>query len=159
MRIGVIVGKDDFNSDDLDKYLDHKKFPLDSKYLTGKRGDEYVSSDVAIAHRLQVLHPGTIVDMILPKDVSVNRLSSNDVNFILGHDLVDAFWRKKGNLRTCGSAWSVAHQCKESNPTAKIRQRCVKFSRNQPLTRFMWRSFADSAASLRTVVDQRRIDV
>lgn len=90
MIIGIIVGKDDYYTDKIKPYV--KLFG--NKFLTKS---SYISSDVAIAYRLlnDYSHKNIKVDIMLAKDVTVERLKHNDINYVLGHDLVDAFWRKK----------------------------------------------------------------
>jgi hypothetical protein len=86
VKIGIIVGKDDWYSD---SPKDLKG--IDKKFLTK---NSYMSSDIAIGERIKKKYPDAEVDMMLAKEITLKRLETNDVNFILGHDLVDAFWRK-----------------------------------------------------------------
>ena len=80
MRIGFIVGKDDEIYGDDDLYNMTPK-----KYLQY----EELHTDVAIAMTIKESYPDITVDIILPKELSVNRLKKNKVNFILGYDCIN----------------------------------------------------------------------
>jgi hypothetical protein len=81
MRIGFLVGKDD------EVYLED-----DGLYeMTPKKyiQNEELHTDVAIAMTIKKSYPDITVDIILPKDISVERLKKNNVNFILGYDCIN----------------------------------------------------------------------
>ena len=80
MRIGFIVGKDDeiYN----DEYL-YNLTP--KKYLSY----DNLNTDVAICMVIKDSYPNVTVDIILPKDIKLDRLKKNDVNFILGYDCIN----------------------------------------------------------------------
>ena len=80
MKIGFIVGKDDEIYDD--EYL-YSLTP--KKYLV----DENLNTDVAIAISVKDSYPDVSVDIILPREISLQRLKKNDVNFILGYDCIN----------------------------------------------------------------------
>lgn len=80
MRIGFIVGKDD------EIYNDDYIFNLTpKKYL--QYGE--LHTDVAIAITVKNGYPDINVDIILPRELSVERLKKNNVNFILGYDCIN----------------------------------------------------------------------
>jgi hypothetical protein len=81
MRIGFIVGKDD------EIYLgeDGLYDITPNKYI--QNGE--LHTDVAIAMTIKKSYPDITVDIILPKDISVERLKKNAVNFILGYDCIN----------------------------------------------------------------------
>lgn len=81
MKIGFIVGK-------MEEIYDDKniKKQTPKKYLVYND----LNSDVAIAMTVKLQYPDVDVDIILPKDISKQRLKKNDVNFILGYDCINA---------------------------------------------------------------------
>ena len=82
IKIGFIVGKDDqFYKDKAIKKITPKK------YLA--YGDE-LHIDVAIAMHIRMNYPDIHVDIILPKDISKERLRKNNVNFHIGYDCLNA---------------------------------------------------------------------
>ena len=80
MNIGFIVGKDDEIYDDDFLYDITPK-----KYLQ----NENLHTDVAVCMVIKESYPDVNVDIILPKDISVQRLKKNKVNFILGYDCIN----------------------------------------------------------------------
>ena len=80
MNIGFIVGKDDEIYDD-----DHLYNQTPQKYL--QYGN--LNTDVAICMVIKESYPDINVDIILPKDISVERLKKNKVNFLLGYDCIN----------------------------------------------------------------------
>lgn len=83
MKIGFIVGRTEeefYDSNNIKKHIP-KKFLLDGKYLM---------VDVAIATTVKLNYPNVTVDIILPNELNVTRLSKNDVNFPLGYDIINA---------------------------------------------------------------------
>ena len=100
MKIGLIVGGDDAMEgegkeiEDILFWMDPKKA---NSFLTN---GEYVSKDVTIAGKMKELYPKIELDLIKFTDINKvekgkKRLAQNDVNFMLGEDLVEAFWSKK----------------------------------------------------------------
>jgi hypothetical protein len=82
IKIGFIVGKDDqFYKDNVIK----KSTP--KKYLAF--GFE-LHIDVAIAMHIKMNYPDIHVDIILPKDITKERLKKNHVNFHIGYDCLNA---------------------------------------------------------------------
>ena len=80
MKVGFIVGKDD------EIYSDDNLYDITpKKYLQY----EELNTDVAIAMTIKQSYPDINVDIILPKDISLQRLKKNDVNFILGYDCIN----------------------------------------------------------------------
>lgn len=84
MKIGFIVGKTNEVSDDRDlKKITPKKFLADTFY---KKNQLHI--DVAIAMTVKTKFTGHQVDIILPKEISLQRLKKNDINFVLGYDYI-----------------------------------------------------------------------
>uniref|UniRef100_A0A6C0CDU7 ATP-grasp domain-containing protein n=1 Tax=viral metagenome TaxID=1070528 RepID=A0A6C0CDU7_9ZZZZ len=84
MKIGFIVGKNNEICDDKDlKKITPKKFLADTFY---KKNQLHI--DVAIAMSVKTKFPGHQVDIILPKEISLQRLKKNDINFVLGYDYI-----------------------------------------------------------------------
>ena len=80
MNIGFIVGKDDEMYDD-----DYLYSITPKKYLQY----DNLHTDVAVCMVIKESYPDINVDIILPKELSVQRLKKNKVNFILGYDCIN----------------------------------------------------------------------
>jgi hypothetical protein len=84
MKLGFIVGKTNEVCDNKQlKKLTPKKFLANTH---NKKNQLHV--DVAIAMTVKTKFPGHSVDIILPKEISVQRLKKNDINFVLGYDYI-----------------------------------------------------------------------
>jgi len=84
MKIGFIVGK-------TNEVCDNKELKkiTPTKYLAdtyNKKNQLHI--DVAIAMTVKTKFQGLQVDIILPKDISLQRLKKNDINFVLGYDYI-----------------------------------------------------------------------
>ena len=81
MRIGIITGKDDEVSlnNEINKLVP-KKF-----YQNGN-----VHTDIALAFLMKERFVGFQVDIITPKELTNQRLKKNDINFIIGYDIINA---------------------------------------------------------------------
>jgi len=84
MKLGFIVGKNNeiCNNPALKK-ITPKKFLFDTY---NKKKQLHV--DVAIAMTVKTKFPGHTVDIILPTEISLQRLKKNDINFVLGYDYI-----------------------------------------------------------------------
>jgi len=89
MKIGFIVGK---NSEVCDnpilKKITPKKYLADTYTESGKLKKNQLHVDVAIAMIVKTRFPENNVDIILPKEISIQRLKKNDINFVLGYDYI-----------------------------------------------------------------------
>ena len=89
MKLGFIVGRD---HEIYDNKVLQKKTP--KKYLVDcydngwKRNSLQV--DVGIAMTIKEKYPGYKVDIILPREISLERLKKNDINFVVGYDYINA---------------------------------------------------------------------
>ena len=84
MKIGFIVGKtNEVCGDTALKKLTPKKYLANTH---NKKNQLHV--DVAIAMTVKTKFQGNTVDIILPKEISVQRLKKNDINFVLGYDYI-----------------------------------------------------------------------
>ena len=85
MRIGFLVGKDD------EIHYDDELFNITpKKYLRqGNYEEPLLHKDVAIAMTIKDAYPDIKVDIILPNEISNERLQRNNVNFILGYDCIN----------------------------------------------------------------------
>ena len=84
MKIGFIVGK-------TNEVCDNKELKKQTpkKYLADTYNKKnQLHTDVAIAMTVKNKFPGHKIDIILPKEISVNRLKKNDINFVLGYDYI-----------------------------------------------------------------------
>tara|TARA_Y100001935_G_scaffold242395_1_gene232766 strand:- start:946 stop:1983 length:1038 start_codon:yes stop_codon:yes gene_type:complete len=81
MKIGIITGKDDEIS--LNKEI-NKLVP--KKYYE----NDNVHTDIALAYLMKTKFVGVTVDIIQPKDITNQRLKKNDINFVIGYDVINA---------------------------------------------------------------------
>jgi hypothetical protein len=86
MKIGFIIGKEgeEYTYDDIRDKVPKKYYKID------EYGESIINTDVAIAFTVKERYPTVKVDIIQPKDVSIERLKKNDINYILGYDYVSA---------------------------------------------------------------------
>ena len=86
MKLGIIIGKEgeEYLYDDIRKKVP-KKY-----YKTDDYGKKVINTDVAIAYTIKERYPLITVDIIEPKDLSLQRLKKNDINFILGYDYISS---------------------------------------------------------------------
>ena len=80
MKIGIITGKDDEIS--LNKEI-NKLVP--KKYY--ENGN--VHTDIALAYLMKTKFVGVNIDIIQPKDITNQRLKKNDINFVIGYDVIN----------------------------------------------------------------------
>tara|TARA_B100000575_G_scaffold258184_1_gene229617 strand:+ start:1633 stop:2670 length:1038 start_codon:yes stop_codon:yes gene_type:complete len=80
MRIGIITGKDDEIS--LDKEIN--KLVPKKHYV-----NDNVHTDIALAYIMKQKFVGFTVDIITPKEITNQRLKKNDINFIIGYDIIN----------------------------------------------------------------------
>ena len=80
MRIGIITGKDDEISlnKDINKLVP-KKFHVNGN----------VHTDIALAYIIKEKFVGITVDIILPKEITNQRLKKNDINLVIGYDVIN----------------------------------------------------------------------
>ena len=81
MRIGIITGKTDEIS--LDKEINKKV--AKKHYYYGS-----VHTDAALAYTIKEKFPNVTVDVIMPNELSDQRLQKNDINYAIGYDLINA---------------------------------------------------------------------
>ena len=86
MRIGIIIGKEgeEYLYDDIRKMVPSKY------YKTDIYGTKIINTDVAIAYTIKERYPLLKMDIIEPKNLSLQRLKKNDINFILGYDYISS---------------------------------------------------------------------
>lgn len=89
MKLGFIVGKtnEEWNDPKLKKKT-RKKHLADMYTMKGKLVKNKLHIDVAIAMTIREKFPQYEVDIILPKELSVERLKHNDINFVMGYDWI-----------------------------------------------------------------------
>ena len=126
IRIGWIIGKDNDLVED-PKYVGDQSLYKDVPkiYRVSRETNEYlledeeagpetgaVHVDVAIPWYIQKKYDDIECDLILPDDITLERLQSNDVNFIIGYDLINCYFesedrvKKVGHaLKNCGNIW------------------------------------------------------
>jgi hypothetical protein len=84
MKLGFIVGKTNEVCDNPSlRKVTPKRFLADTH---NKKNQLHM--DVAVAMTVKTKFPGLTVDIILPKEISVQRLKKNDINFVLGYDYI-----------------------------------------------------------------------
>ena len=82
MKIGLLCGKT--NEKSLDKDL-VKRIP--KKYKSHKG---FINTDIALAYLMKERFTNIQIDIIMPKDISNQRLKRNDINFPIGYDVINA---------------------------------------------------------------------
>lgn len=80
MKIGFITGKDD----EISLYKDINKLVPKKYYENGN-----VHTDIALAYLIKTRFVGIEVDIITPKEISNQRLKKNDINFVIGYDIIN----------------------------------------------------------------------
>ena len=81
MKIGIICGK---TSEECSDETLVRKIP--KKYEIY----DLIHTDVALAYIMKEKFPDVKVDIILPRDISNERLQKNDINFPVGYDIINA---------------------------------------------------------------------
>jgi len=88
MKLGFIVGKtNEICNNPALKKITPKKYLVDTYTNTGVKKNQ-LHIDVAIAMQVKQTFPENKVDIIMPKEISVQRLKKNDINFVLGYDYI-----------------------------------------------------------------------
>lgn len=87
MKIGFIVGKNNeiCHNKELKK-ITPKKYLVDC-YDNGWKKNT-LQIDVAIAMTIKSRFTGITIDIILPNEISLERLKKNDINYVMGYDYV-----------------------------------------------------------------------
>ena len=111
MRIGFIVGKDDgsYNDDFLYDITPRKYLQYDN-----------LNTDVAICMVIKQSFPNVTVDIILPKEISLDRLKKNNVNFILGYDCINQILGEPYVRKFAGKGGYKKIHSIYSNKSAKV---------------------------------------
>jgi hypothetical protein len=131
VRVGFLVGKDtDLVESDKYKKVGDDSFLADlpNKYRVDPKTKDYIKNckrgvkglahaDVAIPWYIQKHYDDIEVDIIFPEDITMKRLKSNLVNYIVGYDVINAVFEGKSRLakvskmfQTCGNimpSWEV----------------------------------------------------
>ena len=81
MKIGIICGKtsEEYSDESLTKKIP-KKYEI----------YDLIHTDVALAYIMKEKFPDVKIDIILPRDISNERLQKNDINFPVGYDVINA---------------------------------------------------------------------
>jgi len=111
MRIGFIVGKDDeiYNDETI-----YNKTP--KKYLV----NDNLNTDVAIAMTVKEHYPDMTVDIIRPREITLERLKRNRVNFILGYDCINQMMDEPYVRKFSGKKGGETLKNIYKNPDSKI---------------------------------------
>jgi len=110
------VGSLDFLKDMPDDYrVDAESKEYLKNCEPGTKGQAH--ADVAIPWFIKKNHPEVEVDIILPEDITLKRLKSNMVNYIIGYDVINAVFEGEARLqklmkifKACGNlmpSWEV----------------------------------------------------
>ena len=81
MKIGFITGKDD----EVSLHQEINKLVPKKHHENGK-----VHTDIALAYLIKHKFVGITVDIITPKEITNQRLKKNDINFVIGYDIINA---------------------------------------------------------------------
>lgn len=129
IKVGFLIGKDTDLVEDA-KYVGDASFMADlpDKYRVDPESKEYVKNceegtkgfahaDVAIPWYIHKNFEDIEVDMIFPEDITLKRLRSNVVNFVIGYDVINSVFEGKERydqmtniFKTCGNvmpSWKV----------------------------------------------------
>lgn len=80
MKIGFITGKDD----EISLHKEINKLIPKKYYVNGN-----IHTDVALAYIIKKNFVGIDVDIITPKEISDQRLKKNDINYVIGYDIIN----------------------------------------------------------------------
>jgi len=80
MKIGFITGKDD----EISLHKEVNKLIPKKYYENGN-----IHTDVALAYLIKSKFVGIEIDIITPKEISSKRLKSNDINYVIGYDVIN----------------------------------------------------------------------
>ena len=81
MKIGIICGKTS------EEYLNKSVVkPIPKKYKINGQ----IHTDVALGYIMKNSFPDIDIDIIMPKDISNERLQKNDINIPIGYDIINA---------------------------------------------------------------------
>ena len=81
MKIGIITGKDD----EISLHEEINKLVPKKHYENGN-----IHTDIALAYLIKHKFVGVTVDIITPKEITNQRLKRNDINFVIGYDIINA---------------------------------------------------------------------
>ena len=103
MRIGILTAhaKAEAKKDELVLVTSTKRpwARLAPQHLTIKRNKKnFIPGDVCIGCYIMYTYPHIEVDFIQPHEISVKRLHSNDLNFVLIYDLLESFHTDKNSV-------------------------------------------------------------
>lgn len=73
------------------KWLSLANTPKYSKYTIIVNNKRFVPVDVAIGLFIEATYPNVKIDYIMPDEISTRRFKTNDINFIIIYDLLEAF--------------------------------------------------------------------
>jgi hypothetical protein len=78
------------------KFVVERKFRREKKVVKRHPLGKYaIPTDVSVGCFIKHQYPNVEVDMILPHDISKERLGSNDINFLMIYDLLESFHTDK----------------------------------------------------------------
>jgi len=81
MKIGIITGKDD----EISLHEEINKLVPKKHYENGN-----IHTDIALAYLIKHKFVGVTIDIITPKEITNQRLKRNDINFVIGYDIINA---------------------------------------------------------------------
>ena len=80
MKIGIITGKDD----EISLHKEINKLVPKKYYENGN-----VHTDIALAYLIKTKFVGVDIDIIKPNEISNQRLKKNDINYVIGYDIIN----------------------------------------------------------------------
>ena len=121
MKLGFIVGKNNevCNNKELQK-LTPNKYLADTYDDNGRRLKNKLHTDVAIAMTVKTKFPENKVDIILPHEISLQRLKKNDINFVLGYDYISTIEQDPYVKKFAGEKGQALLKKIYSDPQSKI---------------------------------------
>lgn len=116
MKIGIITGK----SGETYRYEELREMIPKKYYKVNEYGEKEINTDIAIAFSIRHRFPNIKVDIIEPKDISLARLTKNDINYILGFDHVSALNESPYVKKYSGKQGVQKLDAIYKNPSSKV---------------------------------------
>eukprot|EP00398_MALV-I-01_sp_L67-1_P000413 gene413-698_t len=81
--------------------------------------NSFVHVDVAIPYYISKKYNDIEIDIILPEHISLERLKSNDVNFVIGYDVINCYFENEARIKLVNNAFK---KCNNIWPTMEFQE-------------------------------------